>query len=259
MGVAASRRMQKNYLRQSLLKRSFSGFLSTILNRCPGCGKSATTFCARCWYILNTDERGQFDKNLNVISSRPFVSRALYIWTDTEVARTRSDIIRSAILASKGRPNSEIYRLFAEEIFRRSVLEDLWRERRNWTFIVPPSVRYVARDHAYELASHLANLTGGILPLRPILSHVEQDSLSRLEQKLKSRKDRESKRFLISGGNSDAKSRLLKEPGFLFLDDVIATGATAQAAWSALGKPAAFEAWAIAWRGLPEGGVVDKQ
>jgi hypothetical protein len=40
---------------------------------------------------------------------------------------------------------------------------------------------------------------------------------------------------------------------------VIASGATAKAAWEALGRHSNFEAWAIAWRSLPGPGVVDRQ
>jgi hypothetical protein len=191
---------------------------------------------------------------MRVVDRSPFVSRALYVWND-EIRQ--SSIIRNAILASKGRANREVYRTFAEEIFRRSVAEDLWRERRNWVFIVPPSVRNLARDHAMELAGQLAIFTGNSLPEDPVF---EPGSINLPQQKTKSRKDRELKHFSLSRGMSlGARNRLLGASGFLFLDDIIASGSTSRAAWSALGKPAAFEAWAIAWRGLPGPGGIDKQ
>lgn len=202
---------------------------------------------------------------LKVVEEKPFVSRALYVWTDGPsdkiYAHSQTAILRNSILASKGTANREIYRVFAEEMFRRSVAEGLWRERRDWIFIVPPSVRIQAidqaRDHASELATQLSNLTGSPFSSEPTFQ-LGPKGVS--QQKTKSRKDRESKQFFLSQRMSTgAKDRLLGAPGFLFLDDVIATGATAKAAWTALGKPAAFEAWAIAWRGLPQRGGVDRQ
>jgi predicted amidophosphoribosyltransferase len=228
--------------------------VSALLNRCPGCGRSATSFCARCWYVLNHDERGRLATRMVIAGRSPFISRALYIWKDEW---SQSSIIRNAILASKGSANPEIYRTFSEEIFRRTVAEELWRERGDWVFIVPPSVRNLVRDHAMELGSQLADLTGSCLPARSVL---QTTSVGLTQQKIKSRKDRELKQFSLSRTLSPAaKARLLGAKGFLFLDDVIASGATAKAAWSALGKPTAFEAWAIAWRSLPGQGVIDKQ
>lgn len=232
--------------------------ISELLNRCPGCGRSATSFCARCWFILNHDDDGNIASKMIVVDRSPYISRVLYVWKDGQAPFARhSAIVRNAILASKGSANRGVYRAFAEEVFRRSVAEDLWRERRDWVFIVPPSVRYLVRDHAMELAWQLSDLTGSSLPGRSVLEH---GSIGLKQQKLKSRKDRELKQFSISRGlGQAAKNRLLGARGFLFLDDVIASGATAKAAWSALGKPTRFEAWAIAWRGLPGQGVLDRQ
>lgn len=236
----------------------FSRLVSGLLNRCPGCGRSATSFCARCWFILNHDECGHLAASLFDLDSSSFVSRALYIWRDNQAQSSKSsNIVRNAILASKGAANREVYRTFAEEMFRRSVAEDLWRERKDWVFIVPPSVRFSNRDHALELASQLSQLTGCSLLSQSVL---EPGSKGANQQKTKSRKERELKQFSISRGlGPAAKKRLLEATGFLFLDDVIASGATAKAAWIALGKPPAFEAWAIAWRGLPGLGWLDRQ
>ena len=235
-------------------RSQISYFVSALLNRCPGCGRSATSFCARCWYVLNHDDQGHLARRLVIVDRSPFITRALYVWKD-EVAH--SSIIRNAILASKGSANREVFRAFSEEMFRRSVTEELWRERRDWIFIVPPSVRNLVGDHAMELASRLAELTGSSLPARSVL---ETSFVGLTQQKIKSRKDRELKQFSLSRTlNPAAKGRLLGAKGFLFLDDVIASGATARAVWSALGKPSAFEAWAIAWRSLPRQGVVDRQ
>jgi predicted amidophosphoribosyltransferase len=240
--------------RRQARRSQISHLVSTLLNRCPGCGRAATSFCARCWYVLNHDERGELATRMVIVDRSPFISRALYIWKDE---LSHSSIIRNAVLASKGSANCEIYRTFSEEVFRRSVAEHLWRERRDWIFVVPPSVRNVLRDHAMELASQLSDLTGNSLPA---ISVLEVGRVDLTQQKLKSRKDRELKRFSISRTLSPAaRARLLGARGYLFLDDVIASGGTAQAAWSALGKPSAFEAWAIAWRSLPGQGVIDRQ
>lgn len=235
-----------------------SRLVSELLNRCPGCGRSAASFCARCWYVLNHDDSGYLATRLVVVDRSPFFSRALYVWRDEQTpSRWHSNIVRNAILASKGSANRGVYRVLAEEMFRRSVAEDLWRERKDWVFIVPPSIRYLIRDHAMELAIQLSDLTGSSLPGRSVL---EQGFPRGTQQKIKSRNDRELKQFSLSRGlGSAGRNRLLGSRGFLFLDDVIASGATAKAAWSALGKPSRFEAWAIAWRGLPEQGVLDRQ
>lgn len=219
-----------------------SAFASFLLDRCPSCGLSATTLCARCWYVLNEvgEHRSPAARGLLTIETEPFVQRALY-WWDDRVPRP-SNILREVILASKEHPSSATMNLWAREFCRRAMLDGLLSSRRNWVVIPPPGRSGMGEDdHAGALASAFTAVSGGGFFCE--IHAFERVGKSRSSQKTKSRGERAEIEFRIA---VPAKKRLERAAGFIFIDDVLATGATARAAWVALGRPHAFECWTIA-------------
>ena len=228
-----------------------SGLLDFFLNRCPSCGLAATTICARCWYVLNdVGARSERPRGLFVGSVEPFTQRGLYRWEDD--SDTASTILRDVILASKGSPSEALTNLWAHEFHRRGMIDGLFSSRRDWIVVTPPGRNgFGENDHAGSLAKAFVARSDGRLILRQSLFERRRESdrkKSSSSQKLKTKTERSEITFRISGGEG---SRLDRVPGFIFIDDVIVTGATARAAWIALGRPRAFESWAVALRGRP--------
>lgn len=222
--------------------------LSFLLDRCPSCGLSAATICARCWYVLNEvgDARSPGARGLLTVATEPFLSRVLYEWDDRQPRP--ANVLREVILASKEKPSREMMLLWASEIFRRAMLGGLLQAKRNWILIPPPGRSGMGEDdHAGALAKAISAVSGDSWRCEPqIFERVSERRYRKsASQKAKSQMERSKIEFRISPG---AKNRIERAAGYIFIDDVIATGATAKAAWVALGKPRAFECWAIAWK-----------
>jgi predicted amidophosphoribosyltransferase len=217
-----------------------SAFASFLLDRCPSCGLSATTLCPRCWYILNEINEPHAERGLLVVATEPFIQRVLYRWDDRKLRQ--ADILRDVILASKENPRFKMMELWGAEFYRRAMLDGLLASKRDW-IIVPPPGRSGGgeHDHAGALGYALAEISGDRLFYENFA--FERAGQNRKSQKTKSRKERGEIKFQVSDIGWCA---IQNAEGFIFIDDVIATGATAKAAWVALGKPRKFECWAIA-------------
>lgn len=233
--------------------RMLARLIDFVLNRCPSCGLAAQTICQRCWRDLNDD--GAEDRSnvgasplrgMYVIETTPFVQRALYLWDDRQIRS--SSILREVILASKEHPSSQMMQLWAEEFHRRALMSGTLNGKRNWILIPPPGRSGQGEDdHAGALAKAIGACCGSEIAVElGMLERVGESRRSKSRsQKTKSRLERGAIEFRIS---PLMQTRVAGAEGFLFIDDVIATGATAKAAWIALGRPRAFECWAIAYK-----------
>ncbi len=102
----------------------------------------------------------------------------------------------------------------------------------------PPHPLYCLRDHAFCLADALARFSG--LPLKNPLLRV---SFKTSMQKQKNRQERKEMRFYLR-----EKNFLKQNEKIIFVDDVLTTGATAQAVYSALKAPKEFMIFTLAFR-----------
>lgn len=100
----------------------------------------------------------------------------------------------------------------------------------------PPRSKAASSDHAFEWASALAKVYGGEVFLN--LARVDMT-----EQKKKSRAERSDIEFFTQSPLSER----LRGHYFVLVDDVVTTGSTLNAMWTALGKPSLCEAWTLAW------------
>ena len=102
----------------------------------------------------------------------------------------------------------------------------------------PSNPRYHSYDHAFCLASSLAHLAGLKL-YSPLLRCFSFDKMS--GQKQKTRMQRKEVHFSV-------KTDIHIGEKIIFVDDILTTGATAQAAYKALGEPENFLIFTLAWR-----------
>lgn len=110
------------------------------------------------------------------------------------------------------------------------------------TVFIPAPARFDKDDdHASLFAKELSRLFGS--PTEKLLRRVSQS-----EQKGMTREERALNRLVLREGIDPAQSLGAKK--IVFVDDLLVSGQTARAAYIALGKPAHFEVWTIAYRPL---------
>ncbi|MGE3973031.1 MAG: ComF family protein [Bdellovibrionales bacterium] len=103
--------------------------------------------------------------------------------------------------------------------------------------LVPaPAALAGARDHAFLWAEQLSRVFN-----TPLYNGLTRLSLG--EQKKKTRFERQKITMEDLQNVPFAASK-----SFIFVDDLITTGATAHAAWKALGRPLHFQVWTVACR-----------
>ncbi|MES2857361.1 MAG: hypothetical protein V4692_15935 [Bdellovibrionota bacterium] len=161
-------------------------------------------------------------------SEHPFNCVSPLVWTpETE------NLIRPVLHAFKGGTS---YRLARELV----LIMCEGRNLRSAVFIPAPSSK---KDHAFLLAKVASSLTRSeyFSPLEAI------GDLRR--QRDKSKEERSNREFRIKTDMVNLVNDLVdSRRQFIFIDDVITTGATVLAAFEALGRPKKFEAWSLARR-----------
>lgn len=149
----------------------------------------------------------------------------------------RSRRLSRWIKALKGGDFRADYHQIALEWIKRRQIAAI-EELSTPVFIIPsPSQKGHQADHAFCLAHALSEVTDwqikNILTF-PIVEHKSQ--------KHKKVTERSERQFQLLSGAEIPKGTLI------FIDDVVTTGSTADAAWKTLGKPDQFEVWCVAYQ-----------
>lgn len=115
-------------------------------------------------------------------------------------------------------------------------------------WVLPPS-RSGGMDHAGVLGAELWKN----FPESQLIRMKASENRGASNQKAKSLEERSALRF----APLELPNDVLSQARFVFVDDVVTSGATAMAAYMALGDPRRFEAWALAVRPKSERASLD--
>ncbi len=161
------------------------------------------------------------------IRTLPVFTQSLWSWNDLN-----EGISRRIVYGMKGHSDPETWRPLAATFLSLTLSHP-----KDACLIPMPSKRSSEGDHAFGFASALHELTG--LPIEACLFSPPQP-----HQRSQSRLERRKIRII-------KKKRLSKVyGGYILVDDVITSGATLQAAYKALKRPAGTQAWCLMDRRL---------
>lgn len=158
----------------------------------------------------------------------------------------KQEVLSRVLIALKGEQGRDLWRIYAQEFWRRHLGYELQSDKRilPWVIIPSPS-RSKVEDHASLFARGLAEETGATL--LPCLAR--KNCGERLQQKSKNRGQRFRIEIdLIENFSRTSFRSLRSSKKVIFVDDVYTTGGTALAAWKTLGKPKNFTVWTLAQR-----------
>lgn len=160
---------------------------------------------------------------------------SLFEWSPGE-----SDMLSRLILWLKGRYQKTAWGFYAELFVQKRVISHL-EERRIWV-VVPPHAS--GRKHAQFWGEALANRLGARL-VAPFL--MPGEAPEETKQKDRSLEQRAKRRFILHEEFTRG-FRAKSEDLWVFADDVLTSGSTANAAYLALGSPPHFEVWCLGQR-----------
>lgn len=203
-------------------------------------------FCEHCERELNIRS---FPVHCESETKPSFQIHAQYDWN-----AKNDSLLRPLVYGLKGGRQSQAFLTLAERFsFHLSesrlgpvVSAQLSTELSPLVFIPPPR-RSASPDHAFCWGKALSGIWN--FPLIDALvwdddADCEGATRKTSTQKRKSRLERRQRKFK-PGPLSEA---IPAQAGVIFVDDVVTTGATAEAAYVALGRPKPFVVWAIAYR-----------
>lgn len=164
---------------------------------------------------------------------KSFEYKSLYNWK-------KDEIFLGAILKKLKNNNAkkETYAFFSALMAEKIISDFKWSFLTSETIIVPAPSANSQADHAFLLASSLGEQLG-----LKVANLLLRDT-SKSSQKQKTKKMRKQIKMKRVVGD------IVVPESIIFVDDVITTGATAQAGWEILGFPAKFLAISIAKRNL---------
>lgn len=212
-------------------------YVLNFLNGCEMCGG---------WAVIGPLQVCSFcELKVERIMSSPGVIRLFgeyrgrFAWTWNPEEKLGK---RDLLMFLKGTARVHLWSRLAEEFLIRH--EGVLSQKRDFLVVPIPARVSLQRDHAWLWASHLAKHTGGLM-MEGLLHTLPPG-----EQKKRDLETREGVRLRMNPEIRKELIQRLKDPQtqLVIADDVVTSGATARAAWMALGRPKECEIWALAYR-----------
>jgi len=198
---------------------------------CSNCGHKAdnnSTLCIYCNRVLN-----RYAKN-SWVSGYKHSTLALWEWGEKDEA-----FVRTAVSALKGGGPISIYDELANKLINLRLTLDVKSKFEVPYFVPAPGKNTQKRDHAEMLAHACARLFHE-------KSHQLLKRVGRKDQKKKTRVERyNSEEVSIFIEDKFWQRGLGMSRKFVFVDDVITSGSTAEQAYKALNSPRNFEVWTL--------------
>lgn len=206
-------------------------FVSFIENGpCLNCGCFSVRPLGLCEFCENKYLRPFLGWRKVLVGSNPLNVYSLLTWPPGQ-----SDVFSKWVLSLK---NSSPYKW--------KNLAQLWLQNScekvslsPTSILIPCPSRKVGRDHALRWTQAMSQATGIAYSQR--LRYSAQAVSS---QRSSSFYERKKIRFEIIAQESPLET----SKKIVFMDDIVTTGATANAAWMALGQPKDFEVWCLVYR-----------
>lgn len=188
------------------------------LRVCSYCGlffPKQEYFCESCWDVILSMRLKSAEQS---VQGYPFKVRSLFLWRGP-----KSDYIKTLVYSLKNNGSPSMFEKLSLLFEFPQILPEI---------LIPAPAREIGNttDHAWLWNQSLSRLIG--TQSQNILIRSNSDS-----QKIKKREERYQIIYKLS---TKPKSKKV-----VFTDDVVTTGATAMAAFNALGRPDGFEVWCI--------------
>ncbi|MCY4512538.1 MAG: hypothetical protein OXB86_02490 [Bdellovibrionales bacterium] len=201
-----------------------------FIRSCAVCGSfmpPTDWLCSHCWRFLEKEYLSSQDV-FRLENTLPHFR--LFDWYE------ENDLFMRRFVSSlKGGGPNFIFKRMALECFPRFLYTRGFPKKTNFVFVPAPSRSPNRPDHALELARAFGFYFGG--EVYSVLQRV-----SRFSQKLKNKSERSQIQIL--------SNKSLKNKNVIFIDDILTTGATARAAFKAMGCPKKFVICTLAWKRL---------
>jgi predicted amidophosphoribosyltransferase len=193
---------------------------------CSSWSGDINVFCSSCWrdYFVESDP---FRRNLYHDFPHPIFS--LFVWKQD--ASAVGHLIRSL----KGDWGERTWKVLALQFAKKYCASEK-PIGPNTVFVPAPPQHVDQQDHAYLWARALSEVFQA--PLSTVLTRSSLGPQKRMGLT--------ERWHSVMGTKPEEAVDLSKS--YIFVDDLITTGATALAAWKALGKPASFQVWTLASR-----------
>lgn len=198
---------------------------------CPVCGQSFPPIEWLCVHCLRKLKGFYLEPQHLMRMQFSFRHLRLIDWTSEN-----DSFIRAVLMSLKGSRRSLFFEVLAKEFFMRvQYLSSLRRDHP--LILIPCPSKNSSKDHGFFWAKALSKRLN--LSVQQALGPLDPHS----NQKTKNLSLRGDRKFLLK---VDGKN--LSNKNLVFVDDVVTSGATAKAAYLALGKPESFMVWSIFWR-----------